>query len=153
MPKPKITHSGDSQSEADLKAIAAKIGRPIPLAYHKFLLDHNGGHPDPADFHFADNKDDGGSIAAFFGVNVSGAMDLEASLRTYAERISAHMFPIAHDPGGNLILLAASGKDKGKVYFWDHEEEAEEGNLPSDDNLTLIANSFEAFLNSLDNLW
>jgi len=153
MPNVEITQSGDPQSEEDIKAVEAKISRAVPATYRKFLLDHNGGHPEPADFHFADSKEDGGIVAAFFGVNVSGAMNLEDTLRTYADRIPTRMFPIAHDPGGNLILLVVSGKDKNKIYFWDHEEEAEEGEPPTEDNLTLISNSFTAFLNSLDNLW
>ncbi len=148
-----IHPSGPPLTAADLQAVEARIGRPIPPAYRAFLLQHNGGYPDLADFCFADSTGDGGSVAAFLGVNVPAPMDLEHYLHVYRDRIPPTMFPIAHDPGGNLILLATAGPDNGAVYFWDHEAEAEEGDPPTAVNLTRIAADFAAFLSSLDNRW
>lgn len=146
-----ITHAGSPQTATDLAACAAGIARPIPPAYRAFLLQHNGGHPDPADFRFADSTGDGGSVAAFLGVNAPDFMDLEHHLHVYRNRIPPTLFPIARDPGGNLIPLATAGPDHGTVYFWDHEAEAEEGDPPTTANLTRIAANFAGFLSSLDN--
>jgi hypothetical protein len=63
--------------------------------------------------------------------------------------VPAGFLPLAVDPGGNLICLVISGTNTGKVYFWDHEEEVEEGQQPGYSNVYLIANSFNEFLNSL----
>lgn len=52
-------------------------------------------------------------------------------------------------PFGNLILLSLKNADRGKIYFWDHEMEANEGEIPDYSNLTLIANSFEECITSL----
>ena len=58
------------------------------------------------------------------------------------------IFPIANDPGGNLICMDA--KD-GKIYFWDHENEVDYSIY--DDavktNLHFVANSLKEFLNNL----
>ena len=57
--------------------------------------------------------------------------------------------PIGCDPGGNQICLVVKGQNYGQVFFWDHEFEADDGNEPTDDNLTFIAPDFDAFLKSL----
>jgi hypothetical protein len=61
------------------------------------------------------------------------------------------MFPISYDSFGNLILIAIKNADRGKIYFWDHEMEADpnQGEVPDYSNLTLIADSFDEFINSL----
>ncbi len=70
-------------------------------------------------------------------------------LKNYSGRIPNSFFPIAYDSCGNLICIPVKGPDRGKVYFWDHEMEAADDEEPSYDNLTLIADSFEDFFNSL----
>ena len=60
--------------------------------------------------------------------------------------------PIADDPGGNAICLGMSGNERGKVYFWDHEMEADEGDEPTFENVYLVAESFASFLKSLKDL-
>ena len=64
-------------------------------------------------------------------------------------RMPEELVPIAHDPGGNQICIAVAGPKTGAVYFWDHEEEADDDETPGYDNVYLIANSFNEFLNSL----
>jgi hypothetical protein len=36
-----------------------------------------------------------------------------------------------------------------EILYWDHEEEADEGEEPTYDNVYLIANSFTDFINGL----
>ncbi len=76
-----------------------------------------------------------------------------ASLRWHIEtlrgRMPAELLPIGHDPGGNLICLAYRGEQRGTIYYWDHEMEAEEGEPATWDNLYPLAKSFTEFLNGL----
>lgn len=60
-----------------------------------------------------------------------------------------NLLPIGEDPGGNVVSLSVSGPDKTKVYFCEHEREAEEGDAPNYDNVYFIANSFDDFLDNL----
>jgi hypothetical protein len=54
------------------------------------------------------------------------------------------------DPGGNAICLGIRGPHRGKVYFWDHEEEPDpdewDGQVETAGNLEVIAESFAEFL-------
>lgn len=75
-------------------------------------------------------------------------MNLLEKLKTYSARIPDNMFPIANDDLGNLILVVKR-PERGKVYFWDHEMEVAEGEIPDYSNLTLISDSFDDFINSL----
>ena len=91
-----------------------------------------------------------GAVKAFLGFNTpEETLNLDYALETFRDRIPARMFPIARDPGGSLILLAKSGPDACKVYFWDHEREADDGEPPTGRNLSLIADSLDAFLENL----
>jgi len=74
--------------------------------------------------------------------------NLEKYLVTYSERIPKNLFPIAHDPGGNLIVIGLSGTEQNKVYFWDHEREADDYE-PDMSNVHLLANDFDEFLGLL----
>ena len=79
--------------------------------------------------------------------------NLRTYLRTYEGRLPPELFPVAYDPGGNLIAVSTGGENAGKVYFWDHEMEDDEASTadhdPYFDNVSLIANSFDEFFNGL----
>lgn len=65
----------------------------------------------------------GTNISIFFGEG--GDFDeeytLTYNLNFYKDRIPTGYLPIANDVFGNLILMAVSGKNIGKIYFWEHE--------------------------------
>ena len=48
-----------------------------------------------------------------------------------------------------MIQFLVKNADRGKIYFWDHEMEADEGETPNYSNLTLIADSFDEFIEGL----
>lgn len=75
--------------------------------------------------------------------------DLARVSAQYHDRIPADLLPVAHAEGGNLVCLSLGGHDRRAVYFWDHEEEAEEGEPPARRNLHRIADSFRDFAASL----
>ena len=60
-------------------------------------------------------------------------------------RWPARFLAIAIDGFGNRFLLSLGMPDYGDVYFWDHEQEADEGEPPTEDNLNLVAHSFAEF--------
>jgi hypothetical protein len=145
---------------ARLSQFEAQHGFRFPSDYRDFLLKHNGGMP-------VNNR----FISKYFGPQNTfvvrrilpladkekvGFENLESVLTTLTveqRRIPAGMVPIASDGFGNLFLIAVSHADTGKIFFWDHEREAD----PDDDevlahpprNLSLVADTFTEFLVSL----
>jgi hypothetical protein len=119
--------------------------------YKDFLLNVNGGRPNKAAFKFINNNN-GSIVQQFYGINENGNYgNLLQQYKYNRFRIPNNMIHIGSDCGGNQILLSIKNPDRGKVYFWDHELEADtdNGEVPSYDNLTLIANSFDEFLSKL----
>lgn len=125
------------------------IGASLPVDYRQFLNDHNGGKPSPSDFNISEEEGEG-SIHHFYGLHDGpNYANLEASFKVYRERMPSTMIPIADDSGGNSICLGISGDDFGRIFFWDHESEADEEEQPYYKNITIIANSFRIFLDNL----
>lgn len=122
------------------------LGIKLPKDYKVFLKKNNGGKPMPNSFDF-DNGDDASCVDKFLSItdnNKNKSMCEYMSM--YKGRIPKGFLIIAHDPGGNLILLGVSEGQKG-LYFWDHEKEDDEE--PSFKNMHYIAKSFEKFTLSL----
>ena len=109
----------------------------LPSQYRDFLLTYNGGYPTPDAFDFKDSNT-GSCVDRFLGIHGGQHNNLLTYLQNYNERIPNELFPIGHDPGGNLICIGVVGKNLGKVFFWDHEFEAEQGESANYSNITLI---------------
>lgn len=136
-------------TEQDLDRTERRIRKSIPVEYRTFLLKYNGGHPDPSGFAMRsrDNRTEAGSVKRFLGIDSpERTLNLDYAIETFGERMPTFLFPIARDPGGNVIAIATEGASKGNVYFWDHEYESEDGRPPASDNLYLIARTFDDFL-------
>ena len=132
-----------------LKVLEKYWGFGLPKDYRNFLLKHNGGEPSPSYFNFKYDENDGSDVRFFLGIYPDEDNDLLNHLKIYESRISKKMFPIAYDSCGNLICISVKGDDRGKIYFWDHEIAAVDKKEPNYKNLTLIADSFNEFTNSL----
>lgn len=144
-----VTSKFNAATEEALLRCEQRVGRSIPSAYRSFLLVNNGGRCTPSCFEYVGRDGTGdSSVNDFLGVD-SGHESIDKYLETYRGRIPSDVFPIADDPGGNLVLLGAEGANAGKVFFWHHELEADDGEPPTYDNVFLIADTFEAFLASL----
>jgi cell wall assembly regulator SMI1 len=147
---------------AGLKAIVdleQELGVTLPDDYRNFLMQHNGGYPEPDGFRYYSRYP-----GNYFGdsVNVERAMvdrflalydgeynNLQNYREMYQGRVPSEMLPIANDPGGNLICLAIRGNNLGKVLYWKHEEEADEGEVANYSNIYFVADSFVQFVDSL----
>lgn len=124
----------------------------LPDEYKKFLLTSNGGRPNPDVFDVPGWAHQGSVLKIFYGIHAgSKASRLDRAIEVYTDRIPADLIPIAADSFGNAICLGWKGKRRGKVYFWDHEDELDEhGRFRQDyGNVYLIAKSLMEFLNSL----
>jgi SMI1/KNR4 family protein SUKH-1 len=139
-------------SKTKIDKIQSQLNINFPLAYINFLLKNNGGLPEKRYFEF-DQKGgrEKGCINQFYGLDlVKCGKDYYDLLTIYniyvpTRRIPNNFIPIAGDPGGNQICIAT----KGEVYFWEHEYEVDEDKEPNMENMSLIANSFDQFINSL----
>jgi hypothetical protein len=71
-------------------------------------------------------------------------------IENYKDRVPLDMLPIGSDPAGNLFLMGVStGECYGKIYFWDHEQEADLEPQPYFENIHYVSPSFADFLASL----
>lgn len=149
MPLESMSFSSPPITEADLGRVETRLGISLPVPYRRFLLQHNGGRPNPAAFRFAPGAYGDSAVNMFFPINPDEYYDLLNQAEVYRNRVPSHILPIADDPGGNLVCIAASGPDAGKIYFWDHEREVEDGEVPAARNLSLVAPSFDRFVDAL----
>lgn len=131
-----------------LKALEHYWEINLPSSFRDFLLKNNGGEP-AKNFFLFKGSDSGSDVQSFLGIYPRTHNNLLEYLKTYESRIPNHLFPIAYDSFGNLILISVKNPDRGKIYFWDHEMEVDEGKTPDYSNLTLIADSFEEFIENL----
>jgi hypothetical protein len=86
-------------------------------------------------------------VTEFFGVGQSPNDDLVTENRRYDGRLPGNFLAIAGAGGGNLICLSLND---GSVYFWDHENEASEGEEADYSNVTKLASSFGEFIQRLE---
>ncbi len=69
-----------------------------------------------------------------------GSLSIRLALDRAREDLPEGHVPIAEAPFGNLLLVACSKRNRGKIYFWDHEA--------STNPISLVATSFEEFFRS-----
>jgi cell wall assembly regulator SMI1 len=148
-----MSDSFQSISLAQINQLETAIQAKFPESYKNFLLQHNGGSPEPCVFEYIDASETRlGCINNFLGIHSGELSNLHDYIETYKvfqKRLPDDVFPIANDPGGNLICISLAAHDTGTIYFWDHELEADEGEEPSYANLFFIARSFDDFIKSL----
>lgn len=134
-------------TERGLLAFERRIGRKLPADYRAFLLEHNGGTPDAT---LVKVRGVSSAVKRLHGLhNGPSWARLESLRRSHAGRVPAGLLPIGADPFGNVFCLGLAGRWRGKVWFWDHEGEADEDEPPRVDNLKLVAASFASFLAKL----
>ena len=137
----KVKGSGRRLKPEDIDRAEAREGFKVPAPYRAFLLIHNGGHPDRCCFRFGSGAYQDSMIGQFLDIRGKGG-SLPATIANMAGRYPCHLFPIADDPGGNLILIGTSGDSEGAIYFWDHER-------VGDESVHRVADSLDAFLDML----
>jgi cell wall assembly regulator SMI1 len=120
-------------------------------------LEEQAGHRLPDDYRDYLLRQDGGRLVSnnqavkyVFGVgDVPDYESMWANLQVYEGRVPPWLLPVASDEYGNLFAVSLRESDLGSVWFWDHEQEADEGEPPTEDNIELRAPSWTEFLESL----
>jgi hypothetical protein len=167
MRKLKMIFKVPPTSQEAVLRVEQEIGLEFPSAYREFLLSQFGGGVDGSNscFWLPDSRS---PFMVTFLFPVEGARStISREWKTHANRMPPSLLPIGGDDFGNLFCLGLTGADRGKVYFWDHEKEMAAFELLGDvapgngrlgsarksegywENVTLLADSFESFLNGL----
>ena len=142
-------------SQGQVEAFEAEIGTTLPDEYRRFLLRCNGGKVDW--YRFEGLTPEGKSWTAVLS-DVGGLREEpELSLRFARSCYQGHQLQISRtllwimgDPGGNAICLGLTGKYRGRVCFWIHDEQPDpqewDGEVETASNVILLANSFTDFV-------
>jgi len=138
----KILKKGKKISEKDIQKLEDIIGFKLPADYRKFLLVNNGGEPEPNEFDIPGENNSSG-VNEFLNVE-----EIKKQKKKLGNRLVDSSWPIAYAEGGNLVCITV-GKKEGAIYFWDHELEASDNELPSWTNMFLLTSKFSKFWNSL----
>ncbi len=152
-------------SEGELRAIEHEVGATLPSAYRAFAQRYgasmtNGLTMFSSIVHLPEyiTKDGWALFGSFFGASseeYDGANSLAWNVENYRDRIPAWLLPIGDDDGSDVICLAVSGRNRGKVFFWDarqemgEQEKIELGAPDRHKNIYLVADSFDEFLHRL----
>lgn len=148
-------------TEAQVAAFEEYIGHPLPTEYREFLLQYNGGHPDPDAFLLnMDSEEQEDIVMCFFPLcdpppdseedeGPEGLRkwplrcawdDLQSDLENLEEiEPEEPLLPIGTDGSGNYFCVVLEGSRRGSVVFFDHETS---GGI-------LLGDSFPQFLASL----
>jgi cell wall assembly regulator SMI1 len=143
---------GETQvNESQLNHVEEYFGVKFPQAYRDFMLITNGGIPLHNCFVSKDGTES--SSVSFFSVLPTDSFDIVKRNKARTGRFPNGFISIGADGNGNAICIDCNaGEGYGKIYFWDHENEADEaqGETPETvGNIFLIDNTFSEFLEGL----
>ena len=134
--------------EARLAQFEAQIGYRLPEDYRRFLLEHNGGVPSPNCFTISAEQGND-VLVGFFGLHSGQSyLRIDEAVEMIDDRLFPGLLPIGTDPFGNCMCVGLVEPYRGRVYFWDHEV-ASELDVPGSKGVILVAESFQAFLDSM----
>jgi len=164
-------------SVENVKAVEIAINSKLPDEYETFLLEYGYAMPEQILVFYPEKGSSeyihdetigftnllfhGSELSYFYGINPeSGDNELLDAVETYKDRMPEYFLPIADDGLGNQICISLNKDSFGHVYWWNHENEWDEGNYCKDvgvempnkvkfQNIYLIAESFCSFLAKL----
>lgn len=138
-----------------LAAMERTLGAELPASYRQFLLEHNGGIPDPNCFIVPGDEDFDGEtserqMACFFAIHDqkwndntpegSLAYPLQEAWQNFQTEVpESQVIPIGKDWNGSYICLGYVGQKQGQVFFYDHDY----------DTLRPLATDFPSFIEAL----
>lgn len=150
----KVENQFGAITATELAQFEARHGVILPEDYREFLLRCNGGRPVPDGFEVPGWSHHSSCIHGFLGIHTGPDWQLERACSVYAQRIPCDLLAIASDDFGNAVCLGITGPRRGKIYFWDHEDELDENGRRRQDygNVYLVASGLGEFLNNLKEL-
>lgn len=136
-------------AESELAAAEQQLGVKLPDDYRRFMLQHNGGQPEPDGFAIQWRPGQKAAAAAatsmvsWFFMVYGGRHEnlLRMNQITFRDRLPKGTVAIGRDPGSNLLLLRCDDSpQRGELLYWLMEMEA------GGDNVGHVAASFDEFL-------
>lgn len=151
--------------EAEIADLERSLAARLPEGYRSFLATYGStAFEQYTDFETLKpmrpwlSQETGWHFDLFYGAAAS-LYTIKDRIKCYQDRMPETLLPIGGDGGGNQICLGIAGPERGRIYFWDHEDEWDEEDytsrgkpIPPDlkfQNVHLIANSFEEFLDQM----
>ena len=139
-----IKDRGRPLSEEDLIGLEERIGCHLPDSYRRFLMENNGGRPNPDGICVAGIPGGETDIKKFYGIDLpieSSNIDWNVML-VRKSQIPEHMLPIANDSGGYKFCISLADGDRGSIYCC-------EVGMGGSITLHRVATDFDAFLGSI----
>lgn len=151
-----LSHFYDRQhnlSKLEIEVLENKHSLKLHQDHKKLLLVCNGGQTDRCLSYFHDR----GAIEKcilnwMLSISDDEYNNLDKYInkfKIYQKRLPDNLIPVGNDPGGNLFCISTYGNDEGKIYFWEHELEVEDGEEPNYSNVFFVADSLEDFIDNL----
>jgi hypothetical protein len=144
--------TGETQvTESQLNDLEKYLGVKFSQAYRDFMLITNGGIPLHGCFDSKDGTES--SSVNFYSVSPGDNFDMAENNDARTGRFPRGFVSIGADGNGNEICLDCNeGQTYGQVFFWDHDDEADQaqGETPETvKNIHLLGDSFTEFLEGL----
>jgi|GEM_PF-392031 len=135
-------------TNTDIASLKKKLMISLPFEYESFLLLYNGGHPNKNCYPLIDTKLYSDSEVAWFYAFYDGeTSNLVKEFEREKGTIPDGFIPVAYSSGGNLICLCVNSEKYGALYLYNWEAGCIDN--PTYSNMSLIANNFNDFINSL----
>lgn len=147
-------------SNKEVKDTGEKIGYHLPKDYINCVSENGGASVLPEEF-IVDNIER--CFGSLFSFDKGSGEYIVKKYEVYKPTLPKDIFPIASDPGGNLICFDYKDNENNPVVvFWEHENAGEKEMLMRDEGITeeqaeerarenvfYVAESFTAFLDKL----
>ena len=140
--KLQITRNNTSIQLEDILQLEKVIGRPFPKQYRAFLLEHNGGQPEPDLIDMPGAPFSGSNVQVLHGINA--AIVSSDILWNWENRKGCKenlLLPIGHDSFGHTFALVLDEERYGQIYYFDSAEDPPRPYL--------VGNTFDEFLSKI----
>lgn len=116
----RIVDVGSRVEPETLVMLEQEIGAVLPADYRTFLLENNGGRPEPCTFRVPSHEEQAFDVQILFGLaRMTESSNLAWNFRQYRSRVGDDRLPIGCTDTNDLVLLELTGDSRGRVVFWD----------------------------------
>jgi hypothetical protein len=139
-------------SESEIAAFEWRHRIQLPADYREFLLESNGGYLE-GECSFEISPQAGCTILQqFYRLRDSSrsTQTLEYIRSILGARLPPTLLAIGSDLGGAKICLGVSGREYGRVFFWDPGSDFDETENGSFENIQEVASTFSGFLGRME---
>lgn len=107
-------------SDVRLRTFEESLPATLPADYRVFLVDHNGAEFDEGEGDFVD-VDGGTNLRTLFGLHDGPGYERLDAMRGNFPTLSPSMLVIGADAYGNYFGMEIHGRERGAIFFIDHE--------------------------------